>query len=139
MFVDTAVFLYAKGTPHPYRDPCRTVLSAIGAGAVDGVVNVDVIQEFVHVRIRKGIDRDEAAIESQGIVASCQVEDVGMADLLVALKFFASFQSLDLRDAIHLATATRTLVDGIVSSDRGFDSVPGVMRLDPIDFAVQVG
>ncbi len=135
VFLDTSVFLYAVGAEHHYRKACREILFAAGIDRFEAVVNVEVLQEYTHVRSRKGVLREAAAVESTDIVSTCRVQDVDMATLQVALQLFVATPELELRDAIHAATAISQLVDGVVSSDRGFDSIPGMLRLDPIDFA----
>lgn len=134
-FLDTSVFLYAVGSHHRYREPCRRILVGAGRGEFEAVVNIEVLQEYVHVRSRKGIERDAAALESTDIVSSCRVEDVDMATFQVALRTFVATPAVGFRDALHAATAASQLVDGVVSSDRGFDAVPGLTRYDPVDFA----
>ncbi|MEX0795534.1 MAG: type II toxin-antitoxin system VapC family toxin [Acidimicrobiia bacterium] len=137
-FLDTNVFLYAVGVHSQYRDPCRRILAGAGRGEFQAVVNIEVLQEYVHVRSRKGIGRDDAALESTDIVSSCRVEDVDMATFQVALRTFVATPAVGLRDALHAATAASQLVDGVVSADRGFDAVPGLTRYDPVDFAEEL-
>ena len=48
VFVDSNVFIYASGSPHPLRQPARTAMHAIGSGAVEGVTSVEVLQELLH-------------------------------------------------------------------------------------------
>lgn len=135
VFLDTNVFLYAVGVHPYYRKPCRRILAGAGRGEFEAVVNIEVLQEYVHVRSRKGIGRETAALESTDIVSSCRVEDVNMATFQVAQRTFVASPSVGFRDAVHAATVGSQLVDGVVSSDRGFDAVPGLTRFDPVDFA----
>ena len=58
-----------------------------------------------------------------------------MATFQVALRTFVATPAVGFRDALHAATAASQLVDGVVSTDRGFDAVPGLTRYDPVDFA----
>lgn len=134
VFLDTSIFLYAVGSEHRYRGPCRRILAATASDEIDAVVNVEVLQEYVHVRTRKGIERSVAARESTDIISVCLVEDVTMANFQVALRMFGATPEIELRDAIHTATAFSQLVDGIVSPDRGFDAVPELTRFDPVEF-----
>lgn len=39
------------------------------------------------------------------------------------------------RDLVHVATCLQEGIADIVSPDRGFDSVPGIRRIDPADEA----
>ena len=42
---------------------------------------------------------------------------------------------LPARDAIHAAAAQAAQVEAIISTDRHFERLPSIRRLDPIDFA----
>lgn len=137
-FLDSNVFLYAVGLHDRYRDPCRRILAGAGRGEFQAVVNIEVLQEYVHVRSRRGISRDVAALESTDIVSSCRVEDVDMATFQMALRTFVATPAVGFRDALHAATAASQLVDGVVSADLGFDAVPGMTRYDPVDFAAEL-
>lgn len=139
LFLDTNVFLFAVGGDHRYRQPCRDILGALAQDRFEALINVEVLQEYVHVRARKGIDRADAISESSQIISACRVEDVTMTQLQMALSLFVPNQSLSLRDAIHVSTAMSAVADGVLSADRGLDSVPGVNRIDPIDFAAELG
>jgi predicted nucleic acid-binding protein len=46
------------------------------------------------------------------------------------------YPSLSARDLVHVATCMEERIETIVSSDRGFDAVTEVTRLDPADPAV---
>ncbi len=49
--LDTTVLLYAVGTEHELREPCRRLLAAQQSLAL--TTTAGVIQEFVHVRSRR--------------------------------------------------------------------------------------
>lgn len=136
---DTAVFVYAVGTEHPLRAPCRTLIRAIDQGLIEAEISLDVIQEYVHVRTRKGVDRPQAVDEARAMIALCRVHDVDMPTLQVGLQLFGRHPSLDMRDAIHAATAVNVLAEAIVSPDRDFDGIDGLARLDPADAIASLG
>lgn len=130
--LDTAVFVYAVGGEHPYRAPCRRLVDLLASGALRGEASVEVIQEFAHVRARRGGDRDAAVREARDAAALCTLHEVTRSDLLLALSLFRSLPRLEMRDAVHAATALERGVFTIVSSDRAFDDVGGLERLDPV-------
>lgn len=130
--VDTAVFVYALGGEHRYRQPCRRLVDLMAAGALRGEASVELIQEFAHVRARRGGDRSAAARDARDVAGLCTFHEVTRSDLLLALSLFRSLPRLEMRDAIHAATALERGVFTIVSSDRAFDDVAGIERLDPI-------
>lgn len=132
-FFDTAVFLYAVGADHPYRDPCRRLVSLAADGHLRGEASVELIQEFVHVRWRRRGHRQQAVREASDIAALCTLHDLMAADLRLALGLFGAAESLVMRDAIHAATALNRGVGLIVSPDGHFDEVSGLTRIDPAD------
>jgi hypothetical protein len=128
---DTAVFVYAVGGEHPYRQPCRRLVDLAAAGTLRGEASVELIQEYTHVRARRTGDRDSAAREARDVAALCVLHDVTRSDLLLALSLFRSLPRLEMRDALHAATALERGIFVIVSPDRAFDDVTGLERLDP--------
>lgn len=130
-FFDTAVFLYAVGGEHPYRQPCRRLVDLAAAGSLRGEASAELIQEYAHVRSRRTGDRETAVREARDVAALCILHDVTRADLQLALSLFRDLPRLEMRDALHAATAIERGVFAIVSPDRAFDDVSGLERLDP--------
>lgn len=133
--LDTTVFLYALGREHSYKMPCSAIVEALKQSGVEGVVSVDLIQEFVHVRIKRGHDASETLRMAEGIISLCEVHDFESRDLHLALRLFGEHPKLDFRDAIFAATAINRGIDKIISADRDFDTVPQLQRVDPADAA----
>lgn len=131
VLIDTNVFLYARGRDHPYREPCRTVLRAAADGLVRLEASVEVVQEFTHVLLRRGIDRTSALTEAEEVRAQCLVHAFDAAVLARALALVRVHRMLGVRDAVHAATAIVAGIDAVVSADRVFDDVDGITRIDP--------
>ncbi len=53
-FLDTNIFLYAAGGPSPQRESCANVLRRVADGSMDATINAEVIQEILHVLVRRG-------------------------------------------------------------------------------------
>ncbi len=130
---DTAIFVYAVGTEHRYRDPCRAILASAARRELSGLVSADLLQEFVHQRARRTGDRAKAVVDAQAIPVSCEVLDVTLAVATRALELFASHSRLDARDAVFAAVALEHGVTHVVSPDGAFDAVSGLTRVDPLD------
>lgn len=60
--LDTTVLAYAVGREHPLRAPARRVVAAVDEHGLDARTAVEVIQEFVHVRARRGTRADAGAL-----------------------------------------------------------------------------
>jgi len=130
-FLDTNVFLYAAGAPHPQREACAAILQRVAAGTLDATVNSEVLQEILHVLSRRG--RRKAATTLAGHVAALfpDLLPVTRDDVLEACKMIARDPTLPVRDAVHAATMLRNGLRRIVSVDHDFDRIPGIMRIDP--------
>ena len=130
---DTAVFLYAIGGTHPYRDPCREILARAEESALRGEASADLIQELLHYRVRRTRDRDRAAREARDVADLCVLHDVQREDVLRALDLFAATERIGARDAVFAAVALNRGIPAILSPDRAFDEVRGLSRVDPAD------
>jgi predicted nucleic acid-binding protein len=130
---DTAVFVYARGTEHPYRAPCRALVEAARTGRIAGEGSVELVQEYAHILLRRGLARSAVRNESRDVATLFLKHDFEAADLDLALRLIAKHPPLSMRDAVHAATALRRKIPLIVSPDQGFDAVAGLERLDPGD------
>ena len=134
VFIDSNVFLYATGTGHPLCDPCAEILRRLATTAgLSGETSVEVLQEVVHVRVRRGGDREEAAGVARAARRAFTVHALEPDDLERALSLFSGDESLSMRDSIHAAVALNREVATIVSADHDFDRVSGLQRIDPLD------
>lgn len=128
--VDTAVFVYARGQEHHWRDPCRRLVGALGDGVLRVSASVEVVQEYAHVILRRSGDRALAVREARAVAALVDLHAVEVADLRLALSLMET-SSLGVRDAVHAACALGLGADAIVTTDRAFDGITGLVRLDP--------
>jgi hypothetical protein len=53
ILLDTTALVYAVGSEHPLREPCRALISAIGDGRIAATTTVEMLQQFTHVRARR--------------------------------------------------------------------------------------
>jgi predicted nucleic acid-binding protein len=130
---DTSVFVYALGSEHPYRDPCRAIMSKGEQGLIAGEASIELIHEFAYVRARRGVARATAADDARDIGGTSRLHPVDRADIERALELWCEHERLDMRDAIFAAQALNRGIDAILSPDRGFDGIPGLERIDPAD------
>jgi predicted nucleic acid-binding protein len=137
-FLDANVVLYAVGRPSAYTEPCRQVLTAIGKGTCRGVADVNIIQEILHVALRKGrLEAGLAAIDALlDIVAVLPVE---AADVPAMLDLARSVPGLDAQDAPHLAVMRRYGISHIITADRRYAGVSDLTVLDPHTAAALLG
>jgi uncharacterized protein len=120
--------MYLVGAAHPNKIAARSALeSAIEAGE-HLVTDAEVLQEILHRYV--AIDRRDAIEPCTsallGVVDEVfpiETDDVMRASTIVRTS------RLTARDAIHIAVMQRRSVTRILSFDRGFDGLPGIIRL----------
>jgi predicted nucleic acid-binding protein len=56
-------------------------------------------------------------------------------DIDLAHEILQAHASISVRDALHAATALHHGIKTILSTDRHFDGLPGITRLNPADLA----
>jgi uncharacterized protein len=54
IFVDTNVFMYAVGRPHPLREPAREALREAVRGSLPLATSAEVLQEMLHAYLPVG-------------------------------------------------------------------------------------
>jgi len=135
--LDTTVLVHAIGIDHPRREQCRRIVTAIRDGQVLATTTAEVIQEFTYVRARRRT-RNEAAERAREFVSLLTPllrPDEG--DLRCGLEVYAHHPQVGSFDAVLAATVmNRPHLTALVSADRGFATVPGLVHLDPSDPAV---
>jgi uncharacterized protein len=127
------VFVYARGRAHPLKDPCVGLLESLAAGLADVAISVEAAQELASILRRRGLDGERVAADVRDVTASCDLLDFTAVELAVALELIAQHPQVGGRDAVHAATALSHGIAHVVSPDRAFDAVPGLMRWDPED------
>lgn len=129
--LDTTVLVYAKGTDHPFRDPCRELVAAISEGAIQATTSVEVIQEFVHVRARRRGRGDAAAVGSDYAELLSPLLNVTREHLQQGLKLFEQSDELGAFDAVLAAAATASGATCLVSADTAFADVGDLPHVAP--------
>lgn len=132
--LDTAVPMYAAGTPHPYRDACQWVMTEIASGRMQVVIDAEVIQEILHRYGALGRFPDAVSMARDLMTLVPVILPVAAADMQIAVTLFQQYAPLGVRarDAIHAAVMQNHGLVQIISSDAHFDLIAGLTRLDPI-------
>lgn len=138
VLLDSAVFIYAVGVAHPYRDACRRLLEALEAEKYRGEASVLAVEETLHQRARRTGDRKSAQRVAGSVMALCEVHDLTTADVILGLRLFGTSARLNARDVLHAATALNRGIPTIVSPDQAFDDVPQLERVDPGEAAARL-
>lgn len=130
-FLDTNVFLYAAGQPHPQREACAQVLRQVASGRLEATVNSEVLQEILYVLARRGRRDDAIALARHAASLFPDLLPVTRDDLLGACDLMGRYRRLSVRDAIHAATMLRNGLTRIISVDSDFDQIQEIRRIDP--------
>ena len=140
ILLDTTILVYAVGSEHALREPCRSLIAAIADGRIAGTTTVEVIQEFAHVRARRRGRADAARLAGSYATLLGPLQVVDHDDLAAGLDLYANSTALGAFDSIlHAAARRRPHITAIASADRAFGEVGGLSHLDPADpdFAVR--
>jgi predicted nucleic acid-binding protein len=119
IFVDTNVFVYAVGGPHPLRDPARAFFSEALAEGTPLATSAEVLQELLHVYLPVNrLDTLDAALTlARGLVGT--VWEVEAEDVMLARSLVTAHPGLGARDLVHLACCTRRDCNQLKTFDRG--------------------
>ncbi len=131
VFLDTNIFLYAAGGPHPEREACAGLLQRIGEGALEATVNTEVVQELLFVLARRGRRREGLKLARSVLSLFPGLLPVTREDMLRACDLLERYPRLPVRDAIHVATMLNNGLQTVVSVDSDFDQVAGIRRVPP--------
>jgi predicted nucleic acid-binding protein len=129
--LDTTVLVYAKGSEHPLRGPCRDLVAAIADGAVEATTTVEAIQEFVHVRARRRGREDAATLGCDYAELLSPLLAIEEDHLRRGLALFERVEDLGAFDAVLAAAAIGAGATALVSADRGFAEVPSLPHVAP--------
>lgn len=130
---DTSIFVYALGGEHAYREPCREVVRRAASGELQGEASADLLQELTHQRTRRTGDRAAAALAARNVAKLAWWHPLEPGDAQRGIDLFKEHPDLDARDAVFAALALNRGIDAILSTDRAFDEIAGLERIDPAD------
>lgn len=129
ILVDSNVPMYLIGAAHPNKTLARQALEGCIAAGERLVTDAEVLQEILHRYV--AIDR-RAALQPAFDALLGVVDDVlpiERADVEDAKLLLLTAEELSARAALHMAVMRRHGITRIMSFDRGFDRVLGVVRV----------
>jgi hypothetical protein len=124
-FVDTNVFMYAVGGPHPLRDPARAFFEDALATGAPLATSAEVLQELLHAYLP--VQRTETLDAALALVEGCvgSVWPVEPDDVRMARTLARRHPGLGARDLLHVACCRRRGVTAVKSYDRALAAVFG--------------
>ncbi|RGE20756.1 type II toxin-antitoxin system VapC family toxin [Leucobacter sp. wl10] len=131
VLLDANIAIYALSDSGRYKAPSIAMLRDLAAGRGRGYASTEMIQEVVHHRQRVTGDRELAVQEGRDLMAMLTILKFDHEVLDTSLKLIEQLPGVGGRDAVHAATALAYGIEKIASTDRGFDGIPGITRIDP--------
>ena len=118
IFVDTNVFMYAVGSPHPLRDSARAFFDDARLERTPLCTSAEVLQELMHVYWRT--ERDEPLDQAWSIVRRFRFDVWALEreDVELARQLAEAYPGLEPRDLCHLASCRRRRVRELRTFDR---------------------
>ena len=117
IFVDTNVFMYAVGKPHPLQSRAQQFFDESMHNRETLFTSAEVIQELIHVYLRmKRPHTLDSALELMD-KAGVEVWPLEEADVILARRLHEQYPALEARDLCHLASCRRRGVRQIMTFD----------------------
>ena len=125
IFVDTNVFMYAVGRPHPLRETARKFFAECVRDETSLCTSAEVVQELVHAYLPVG--RSLHLDRSLSLIARCRVEvwPLEHEDVTLAIQLHEQHPGLGARDLCHLASCRRRGVREVRTFDQALGAVAG--------------
>ena len=117
-FVDTNVFMYAVGRPHPLQASAREFFATSSRRGIRLCTSAEVLQEMVHAYLPVGRLRTLDAAMTLVARADVEVWPLEDADVRLARQLHQSQPTLGARDLCHLASCRRRGVSRVMTFDR---------------------
>ncbi len=118
IFVDTNVFAYAIGTPHPLRGEARVFFKEHGTASMNLCTSAEVIQELLH--LYRPVDRLEEMRHALEMIADAGITvwPLEYEDAALAATLATQHPTLSARDLCHFASCQRRGITQIKTYDR---------------------
>lgn len=129
VFVDVHVIVYGRSIGD-YRQPCLEILAAIARSEAVGRTSTAVMEELWHLELSgkagdlDGVTRDAYTLFTPLLPTTDEAFHHALA---------LDTPRLGANDRLHVGTCLTQGIDTILSADAGFDDVPGIIRIDPLD------
>lgn len=100
-------------------------------GRIDATTSAEVVQELLHVYGRDPARRAAGLVFAREVLDAFEpVLSIDGRDLRSAIELWQATPDVDARDALHASVCLRYGLD-LISTDRAFDRIPDIRRIDP--------
>lgn len=125
IFVDTNVFMYAVGRPHPLQASAQDFFVEAHRQGKSLCTSAEVMQELAHVYLPAGRLRTFDATLELMASAAVEVWPLEAADVALARQLYHQYPSLQARALCHWVSCRRRGVRDVKTFDREFAAIAG--------------
>ncbi len=126
IFVDTNVFMYAVGKPHPLRGAAREFFVESNRNRTPLCTSTEVLQELMHAYLPVARLGTLDAAMSLIVRSPVEVWALEYEDVTLARQLHEQFPGLGARDLCHLASCRRRGLRDIKTFDQALHAVAGM-------------
>ena len=123
IFVDTNIFMYAVGRPHPLRGPAREFFVESTQNRTPLCTSAEVLQELAHAYLPVGRLQTLDAAMSLIVRSRVDVWPLEAEDVTLARQLHERHPALGARDLCHLASCRRRGVRELKTFDQALRAV----------------
>ncbi len=133
VFLDVNVPMYAAGKDHPYKAPCAWLMREIAEGRLEAAIDTEIIQEMLYRYGASQLWDIGVTITTNLLEIISIVYPVTPDDVRIAIELFRQYapRGVTARDLLHVAVMQNNGLSTLVSTDKHFDQIEGLIRLDP--------
>lgn len=138
--IDTSIFMYSRGKDHRYKKPCTSLVLSLGDGSFaqkcgKPVIDSELFQEVLY-RYSLINKWDIAVSLLQDIyILEMDILPVGSEEIEKMIELTVNYKDKDIspRDIVHVAVMMTNNIKKIISTDKDFDRIDEIQRIDPLD------
>lgn len=138
IFIDTNVFIYARGKEHSYKKSCAEVILKIASGEFqkkwgNPVIDTEVLQELLYryfyiKDLKTGIN-----VCKDIILLEIETLKVDLKDVNKSLELAEEYNNIPPRDLIHCAVMLNNKIKKIITVDKHFKKIKEIETTNPKD------
>ncbi len=133
-FIDANIVMYAVGREHEFKQSCIAILRNIGDEKITAVTDTEVFQEILYRYFMIGKGKDGLETVRDFLVIVSDILSVTKREVETTFELLKKYPDLPPRDHIHVAVMINNDIREIISTDKHFDQIREVSRVDPKKF-----
>jgi predicted nucleic acid-binding protein len=139
IYLDTNIFLYAIQQHEKYGNACATILQDVQDKKIKAISSTITLAEMIGAlqkindELKKRGNRPIRIEESFDAILNYPVTWLDISPILIR-KSLDHTNILFGVDCIHRESMELHGIEKIISADRDFDTIPGIRRIDPLDY-----